>query len=153
MIDYKSIKRFWSKVNKLNDCWEWTGSLNEWGYGRFYFAAKEWRAHRFSWLLHFGPIPIDQLVLHTCDNPKCINPNHLFLGSHIDNMRDKIRKKRYKSQTGDKNFAAKLSEQDVLNIRYQYISSKISQYKLAEHYGVTRSTISAILTRRSWQHI
>ena len=85
----KSIdERFWSKVNKTGDCWLWTGVRVGIGYGQIYLNGKKTPAHRVSWLLHHGIIPNGLLVLHKCDNPPCVNPNHLFTGTNSDNMKD-----------------------------------------------------------------
>jgi len=89
--------RFWTKVNRTNntnDCWEWLTGKSKDGYGRFWFKGKNIRAHRYSWLIHFGSPPNNESVLHNCDNPICVNPNHLFVGTHDDNMKDKTKKGR-----------------------------------------------------------
>lgn len=87
---------FWNKVNKNapNGCWEWTGYTNNRGYGSLHFQGKAHRSHRFSYQLHYGVDPKDLYVCHKCDNPSCVNPKHLFLGSQTDNMQDKIIKGR-----------------------------------------------------------
>lgn len=89
--------RFWAKVAKSKrGCWEWTGSLSAAGYGQLFSGRgmNPHRAHRLSWTLHFGPIPNGLFVCHACDNPKCVRPGHLFLGTHVANMRDCANKKR-----------------------------------------------------------
>src|ERR1700677_2197549 len=89
-------ERFFEKVSKTKNCWLWTGSKDKKGYGRFRLGNKLWNAHRVSWLLHMGDIP-KKLVLHNCpfgDNPSCVNPNHLFVGSHGDNAKDRESKRR-----------------------------------------------------------
>lgn len=92
-------KRFFSRINKKKDCWEWTGNIfshqNKGGYGYISFRVhKKIKAHRLSWMIHFGRIPIGKSVLHHCDNRKCVNPNHLFIGTQLDNMRDRFKKGR-----------------------------------------------------------
>lgn len=81
-------ERFWSKVDKSGECWVWTGSTYVDGYGHFCDAARHIRAHRWSWEQANGPIPSGASVLHTCDNPPCVRPDHLYLGNQTDNMRD-----------------------------------------------------------------
>ena len=92
MIDKKGLERFWSKVNKLGrlECWNWLAGINNGGYGVFYFEGAFYPAHRFSWLLN-NSIPVGLLVLHVCGNSKCVNPIHLYCGTHKDNGEDRSR--------------------------------------------------------------
>ncbi len=92
------LERFWSRVRKSDGCWEWTGLVNESGYGRIYVYGRVDRAHRLSYRIHLGPIPKGMFVCHHCDNPPCCNPSHLFLGTHMDNMRDATAKRRWPQQ-------------------------------------------------------
>jgi hypothetical protein len=88
-------QRFWSKVNKTPTCWVWTACVDKMGYGRFYVAGKKRdHPHRISWAMKNGPIPKGMFVLHKCDNPPCVNPDHLILGTHLENMQDRDRKGR-----------------------------------------------------------
>lgn len=87
-------ERFWSKVQKGEGCWEWQGRRFPFGYGAFYLEGQWNGAHRASWRVHFGEIPDGLWVLHRCDNPPCVRPDHLFLGTHLDNVRDMCRKGR-----------------------------------------------------------
>lgn len=91
------MDRFWSKVDKSGDCWEWTACRTRAGYGQFKSDGRLHRAHRLAWALTNGPIPEGKHVLHRCDNPGCVNPDHLFLGSHQDNMDDMSNKGRRKN--------------------------------------------------------
>src|SRR4030043_361681 len=88
-------KRFWNKVNKTDDCWIWTAYCNKKEYGCFKFQDKSELAHRVSWIIHNGPIPNGLHVLHKCDNPPCVRPDHLFLGTDKDNANDRISKGRF----------------------------------------------------------
>lgn len=135
--------RFWSKVEKLgsNECWEWKGTLSH-GYG--YFLIK-WRhaiaAHRMAYVICKGPIPERLFVCHHCDNPKCVNPNHLFLGTHADNMHDGWNKNRF--PYGDNHSKSKLSSGQVVQIRK--IGTSMTQLKIAKMFGVSRGHISEII--------
>lgn len=93
--------RFWSNVQKTDSCWNWTGkSYFHYGYGKFNVNKKETRAHRYSWELHKGAIPQGLFVLHNCDNPKCVNPEHLRLGTQKDNVQDQFDRGRHRHQKG-----------------------------------------------------
>src|SRR3990172_4237019 len=99
-MNKSSINSFWAKVNKSDGCWTWTASKRKFGYGAFVWADSEGRiiqgrAHRFSYELHHGPIPLGICVLHKCDNPACVRPSHLFLGTRADNNFDMLSKGRH----------------------------------------------------------
>ena len=151
--------RFWSKVNKTTSCWIWTGSKQlhrkyDAGYGYFSTAAKVVYAHRYSWELHFKSIPKGICVLHKCDNTLCVNPSHLFLGTHLDNSKDKYAKKR--EARGETHGLAKLTEADVLRIRAAHAARKGRCYgatMFAKEFGVDRLTINSIVMRKTWTHI
>jgi len=148
------INNFWNKVKKTNSCWEWQGARQiqkgkKW-HGLLTFNKQGWLAHRFSWTIHNGPIPTGQYICHTCDNPACVNPDHLFLGSQADNMRDMNSKGRHADQKGIKQSNVKLSEADVYLIRsHPDISSKW----WAKNLDVHPTTINDIKKRRTWNHI
>ena len=91
---WRSMERFYSKAIEQGDCIVWTAAKNVEGYGRFHYSGKFWMAHRLSWTLEIGEIPDGMHVLHKCDNPPCINVNHLFLGTNSDNVADKVSKNR-----------------------------------------------------------
>ena len=149
------MQRFWNKVNKQeNGCWEWTASERDGGgrgYGGFWLDGKWRKAHRASWILEHGAIPVGLHVLHHCDNPPCVNPDHLWLGTHADNVRDMHAKGRAASnpQPGESNGHAKLTEADVLAIRADSRYHRV----IADEYGVTQPLISLIKNRKRWSHI
>jgi len=151
---YERTKRpveemFWEKVDKSVDCWEWTACEYQ-GYGQIRLRGKLWKAHRFSWFLRYGKIPKGLFVCHHCDNPACVNPEHLFLGTQKDNMQDAVKKGRM--QKGMDRWCSKLTEAQVLSIRREYAEGK-SQSELARKYGVDQTTIHYIVTRKTWKHI
>lgn len=134
----------------VTGCWLWIGSKNTGGYGDIKDPARGMlRAHRLSWELAYGPIPIGKWVLHKCDRPICVNPSHLFLGSQTDNMRDMAFKKRYSECRGAANHSAKLTEHDVIAIR----GSDRPPSDLARQHNVSRGCINLIMRRTTWSHI
>lgn len=137
------INRFDAKVriNEETGCHEWTGAKNEKGYGWFSLDGAVKKAHRVAWQLTHGPIPQGLYVLHACDNPSCVNVNHLFLGTHADNMLDMARKGRSRT--------TKLSLDDVYAIR----SAVGTNRSIAEQYGVHYSLVSKIRSGKRWAHV
>lgn len=158
----KSLEeRFWEKVIKKDDdeCWLWTGTINSENYkcGRIKLNGKNELAHRISWVLHYGNIPEEMNVLHKCDNPQCVNHNHLFLGTHQDNMNDMINKDRDNKANCEDNGHAKLTWDIVNEIRKRYnIDPKIREYGkynnpiLSNDYEISESQIGRILSDKSW---
>jgi len=130
--------RFWSKVNKTDTCWEWTGYKDR--YGIFGIEGKNLKAHRVSWEITFGPVPEGLHVLHKCDNPGCVKPDHLFLGTHTDNMRDMVVKGR-----GGR---AKLTLDEVREIRR--IGRSVKSKVIGAQYGLSESQVCAILRNDQW---
>lgn len=135
------------------DCWYWRGSHTNLGYG-VVAAAGEKRAHRAAWVLWNGPIPKGMNVLHKCDVRCCVNPDHLFLGTHTDNMRDMTRKGRGKVPRlrGNASPVRKLHSQSVHEIRMKYQTGSFSQSQLAKEYNVAQATINRIINGKAWQH-
>jgi len=145
-------QRFWPKVKKTKTCWLWTAATDDCGYGFFRKESRGMmcRAHRVAWELEHGPIPDTMQVLHTCDNPACVNPDHLWLGTHADNMHDKVRKGRvsFGPQDGENNPASTLSDEEVTEIRREYATGNCTQRMLAGKYGVAQPTISKLVLRQ-----
>ncbi|HXJ61904.1 MAG TPA: HNH endonuclease signature motif containing protein [Verrucomicrobiae bacterium] len=133
------IQRFWSKVEVSDDCWLWTSDRKDTGYGQFHYLGKTSRAHRVAWILSYGDIPPGLNVLHTCDNPPCVRPDHLFLGTTKDNIEDKVTKGRAWG-------GRRLAWEDVCIIR----ASGSSAVDVAEEFSVSRSLVSMIRTGRIW---
>lgn len=144
----ETLERFLAKTSPEPNtgCWLWTGARFVVGYGKFKVGGRYVYAHRFSYEAHVGPLG-SLHVLHKCDNPTCVNPDHLFLGTQADNNRDRAKKRR-DARGGDVG-GAKLTEGDIRFIR----ESTVSGGKLATKFGVSRSNISAIRRRESWAHI
>jgi hypothetical protein len=144
--------RFWSYVNKTHTCWLWTGNKDKNGYGKIYFLNKHMRSHRLSYKLFNGNFDEKLLVLHSCDNPSCVRPDHLFLGTNKDNMKDKVNKNRQaKGNSCGKSF---LTEKQVLDIKEQLKNYQRGMYtSLSKEYKVRKSTIISIANGRTWKHI
>ena len=162
----KSKERFWKKVAitaNPNKCWEWKGAYRpRTGYGSITVNKKSISTHRYSYSINKGEIPKGLCVLHSCDNPICVNPNHLTVGTHAENSSDMVRKGRQakgirsgrytkpeKNVKGIKNHLHKLTEAQVLEIR----ASKHKTKELALLYGVRVDTILDIRSRHTWKHI
>lgn len=147
-------ERFFNKINKTNSCWLWIASTMKRGYGQFRVAGKMLYAHRVSYELANGPIPDGLFVLHNCHVRSCVNPAHLRAGTAQENMDDMINAGRQVRVRGIRHGLAKLTEQDVLEIRAIYETvSGITQQQLADKYSVDRSAISEIVNRKRWSHI
>lgn len=153
-LSIEQQREFWSLVKKssMSGCWLWSGpTVTKMRYGRFQLNAKQQYAHRVSWSLSNGEIPKGQCVLHKCDTPACINPEHLFLGSRRDNMIDKVMKGRqhYGVGTG----GAVLTDQKVSTILYEYACGDTSALELAARYGVNESTMRSVINGKTWLHV
>jgi len=147
---------FWSRVNILrgNLCWEWTGPLNNWGYGRAKLSTiKTQIASRVAWILTSGVTPPKGvLVCHKCDNPKCCRPDHLFLGTPSDNSQDRENKSRGRDVKGRNHHHAKLTNENVRDI-LKMRSEGLFLREIAEKFKVTIATISYVTTGKTWTHI
>lgn len=150
-------ERFWSKVDRTDiGCWEWKGSKQGrpgMKYGSFSIHGRDVAAHRFSYRLHVGEIPEGMEICHHCDNPGCVRPDHLFLGTRSDNMKDKVKKGRANTPRGEQNTKAKLTEQQVITIREEFARGGISKQELANKYGVARSLVLMIVRGETWKHV
>ena len=145
--------RFMSKVKKTESCWEWQGSTLS-KYGQFSVtnaegSHKNVRAHRYSYELFVGKVG-DNIVCHDCDNPSCVNPDHLFLGSQKDNIEDKMKKNR--QAKGSSIGTSILTEGDIPNVRKQLFAGKSLQY-IADRYEVTKQCIWNVKHGKTWRHI
>ena len=148
-------ERFWAYVSRRRGkgvCWEWTGTVISTGYGKIHLGpGQPGLAHRYSYELHYGPIPAGLFVCHHCDNRRCVNPRHLFCGTQQDNVDDMEAKGRAvkRGAHGETNGGARLAEAAVRDIR----ASSDAAQKIAEQHGVSVSLIYAIRQRRIWKHI
>ena len=141
-------KRFESKFVKADGCWEWNAGCWKNGYGAFGLDGKTQRAHRVSYQLYLGEIPEGLQVLHKCDNRACVNPEHLFLGTHADNMKDCAKKGRYGSPSGEKHYKSKLTDEQVADIRARQ-KAGVKGTDLAREFGLTPSGISRIVLNKT----
>lgn len=174
-IPQSIAERFYAKVDRTGECWLWCGSLWSNGYGRLRVGStvdgsrREVLTHRLSYEMHIGPIPEGLSVCHDCpdgDNPRCVNPAHLFLGTHQDNTDDCHRKKRHcfgerhpgkrdpsYLARGERSGQSKLLERQVREIRSQYRPVKGSLTTLARRYGVNIGTIRQVVEGKTWRHV
>lgn len=145
------MDRFMDKVSPEpnSGCWLWTASSSAQGYGHFQVNGRLCRAHRVSWELHNGKIPDGMWVLHKCDNPGCVNPDHLFLGTNVDNVADMVAKGRRAKTEGATHWNAKLSERQIRQIR----SASGLHKEIAAAFGVSRQHISHIKSGGKWSHL
>lgn len=138
-------------IDPDTDCWNWTGPIDIGGYGRAKLAGRETKAHRLAYRSFVGDLPSDVLVCHSCDNRRCVNPTHLFAGSHADNQADMTRKGR--GRIGARNGRTKLTPADVRAIRAAATGKRGERTALAHRFGVGLSTIHAVLSGQNWRHV
>ncbi len=142
-------------VNTETGCWEWTGGHSRFGYGCFRYKERQQPAHRVAWELANGPIPTGLLVLHDCphgDNPRCVKPDHLFLGTQKDNLEDMTAKGRRKSVAGERHPKAKVTERQVIYIKKRLAHNEPCS-EIAEDLRVNRSLVAHIKYGYSWKHV
>lgn len=150
---YKKI--YW---HTSQNCWLWLGPKSEGPYGRFTIKNALYSPHRVAFVLWNTAIPINMCVCHTCDNPRCVNPSHLFLGTTLDNVRDKIRKNRYSRVgnrgrvKGEKNGCAKLTEENIIQIR-KLRKAGLTYKEIGQKFGISRTHTTRICCMRNWRHI
>ena len=153
------LDRLFRYIKKTDTCWEWIGAKNYNGYGVLRVYGRNLMAHRLMWIEHNGPIPEDMCACHRCNNPSCVNPNHMFLGTHSENMKDAYKKGRKgtswkfikSSAKGEQHWNCKLDDQKVMEIRE--LSPILSTKVLAARFGVTPKSIQNIVARRTWRHV
>jgi hypothetical protein len=137
--------QFWKHVSKTDSCWNWTGSTHHFGYGEFRRNCQLIRSHRFSYELHKGEIAVGLGINHHCDNPKCVNPDHLYAGTQLDNTNDAVKRDRVGSR--------KLTKEQVLEIKKQLQSGTTNAYKISKELKMSYCTIWSIQNHKTWKHV
>lgn len=150
-------QRLWNRVVVDNKgCWNWTGTKDTKGYGSIRFNKKGYWVHRFAWQLTYGEIPVSLMVCHRCDNPSCINPAHLFLGTAKDNSIDMMQKNRGgkgRFIRGHLPYNTKFTEEVIREIRSRYSKEAVTQTQLAQYYGTSQGHITNIVNGRAWSRV
>lgn len=153
-----TAQRFLEKFEKSDGCWNWKASKDMHGYGRFRDGLKKVGAHRFSYEYHVGEIPTGLFVMHSCDNPACVNPSHLSVGTPLDNMIDKCQKNRQakgekitrgRNYKGEKHPSSRFTNEQALAV----LSDKRTHAEIAKDYGVSRGAISHMKRGFTWPHL
>lgn len=152
------VDKFWSHVDTSGDCWVWTGRRAPTGYGILSLKGS-YSTHRLSYELNVGPIPAGQFVCHRCDNPPCVRPSHLFAGTPKDNIQDAIAKGRILAtkpwliRHGEDHGMARLTNDQVRQIRELHVAHPNRQGWIADQFGVQRTTVNMIVNRKTWRHV
>ncbi|HBD93398.1 MAG TPA: HNH endonuclease [Spirochaetia bacterium] len=145
-------EHFQYEINKNTGCWEWTKSTSK-GYGHLGIRGKFYQAHRLMWIITNGEIKDGLFVCHKCDNRLCINPDHLFLGTNLDNINDAIEKGKWQHQPkGEKNGNAKLTKNQVLNIKH-LVSNGIPTKTISEKFNISQRHVQYIAKNKTWKHL
>ena len=134
-------------------CWEFDGPRNQDGYGRVRYLGRKTMVHRLAHEAWVGPIPDGLFIRHKCDNPPCVNPEHLETGTNAQNVQDKMDRGRFTPKVGSVHGMSKLTESDVLAIRAEYAAGGITHKQLGIRYGVCEASVQHITKRRTWRHI
>jgi hypothetical protein len=150
-------EHFWSKVDRSAStaCWLWGDSVDRHGYGQYHVYGRRWAAHRFSWTISVGKIPDGIRVLHRCDNPPCVRPDHLFLGTPADNSADMVQKQRARQGVptpGEQHPNAKLTTAQVKAIRARRAAGE-GPKSIAKDFGIRPASVGNIAARRAWRHV
>lgn len=151
--------RFWAKVVKTPGCWLWNAARDSRGYGNFYAYGRYHKASRFALEISCGPLSPGQEAAHRCDNPPCVRPDHLFAATSRENTRDRIAKGRPGSpgpknaSRGEGRWSAKLTADDVREMRRLYEAGGVSQQQLADRYGIGQVHVGRIVNRQRWRHV
>jgi hypothetical protein len=146
------FREIWKGIARSpNECLEWEGTKDKYGYGIFQKRGQSFRAHRVAFMLAFGKIPKDKVIRHKCDNPACYNPHHLESGSQADNIRD--RNQRNRQARGSKNGRAKLTEDIVADIRRRYIGTARQITEFAKEFQVSKTLVRDIIQFKTWRHV
>ena len=146
-------QRFEEKFTKTDTCWLWHANKLPKGYGLFKLHGTMARAHRVAYELYKGPFEKTLHVLHTCDNPSCVNPDHLWLGTNADNVKDKKMKGRAQGFQGAENPRALLTKDQVIEMRALWATKQISQGRLAKQFGIKLGTVSGIVNGTAWRDL
>jgi endogenous inhibitor of DNA gyrase (YacG/DUF329 family) len=157
------VARFWAFVHKTDTCWLWTGHRDRRGYGQLTTKSllshvrKTETASRIAWEIHNGSIPDGMFVCHHCDNPPCVRPDHLFLGTAADNVQDMLKKGRHRyvlnPRSGEQHACSKLTHAQVVEIRMKFAGGLLRHIDLAEMFGVSRQQIGSIVSHKAWRHV
>lgn len=143
------LKKFENNFRVTPGCWLWQRGVDKDGYGQFYAEGKNIRAHRYSYKSYFGPIPEGMCVCHRCDTPRCVNPDHLFLGTSQENTADRHAKGRTTVLNGERHGASRLKSEQVLEIR----AMRGSHREIANKFGISATTVYRIKKLINWGHL